>query len=169
MPDDVLYCVEPLKLAAEQIDYSVDEDSTTTYFWMLFGVMMMFYFFGCAYMERYKPAYGHETGATIIFGVMLSLILYAIEGDSLAATFHFKHGLFFNIFLPPIIFNAGFSMHKKMFFRNLGNVSMFGLVVTLLCFCIYSAASIFLIKMGLTMTNYEALNKDLPTPGEENP
>jgi len=89
MPDDVLYCVEPLKLAAEQIDYSVDEDSTTTYFWMLFGVMMMFYFFGCAYMERYKPAYGHETGATIILGVILSLILYAIQGDSLATTFHF--------------------------------------------------------------------------------
>ena len=168
MSDDVLYCVDPL-LSTDLPGSSEEGGHTNIYFWMLFSVMMMFFFFGCAFIEKYKPAYGHETGATIIFGVMLSLILYAIEGDSLAATFHFKHGLFFNIFLPPIIFNAGFSMHKKMFFRNLGNVSMFGLVVTLLCFCIYSAASIFLIKMGLTMTNYEALNKDLTIPGEENP
>jgi len=125
---------------------------------MLFSVLMMFFFFGCALIEKYKPKYGHETGYTIILGIIFSLILYAIEGDSLADTFQFKQGLFFNIFLPPIIFNSGFNMQKKMFFRNLGNVSMFGLVVTLLCFCIYSAATIFLIRMGLTMTNYDALN-----------
>jgi NhaP-type Na+/H+ or K+/H+ antiporter len=61
-------------------------------------------------------------------------------------------------------------MQKKMFFRNFGNVSMFGLIVTLFCFVIYSSASVFLIKGIMPMMyNYTALNADEEIPGEENP
>jgi NhaP-type Na+/H+ or K+/H+ antiporter len=116
-----------------------------------------------AIIEKYKPAYGHETCATIVVGVFISLILYASLGSSEAARFQFKPNLFFNFFLPPIVFNAGFTMHKKMFFKNLGNVAMFGLVVTLVCFIIYSLLAIFLFKgIGVTMKNPLALNSGVP-------
>jgi NhaP-type Na+/H+ or K+/H+ antiporter len=136
---------------------------------MCFSVLMMFFFVCCAAIETYKPRFGHETGYTIILGIIMSLLIYAIVGDEVAHTFHFSQGLFFNIFLPPIIFNSGFNMQKKMFFRNLGNVSMFGLVVTLCCFIMYSAATIFVIKtLQPSMTDYSALNQgielDVPNP-----
>lgn len=46
-------------------------------------------------------------------------------------------------------------MRKKKFFANLGNVALFGLVVTLVCFVIYSALAYIVIKnFGLEMINY---------------
>jgi len=41
--------------------------------------------------------------------------------------------------LPPLVFNSGFSMRRKKFFENIGNIIIFGLFVTLVCFAIYSA------------------------------
>lgn len=121
---------------------------------------MLFFFVMSAIIEKYKPEYGHETCATIIVGVFISLILYASLGASQASRFQFKPNLFFNFFLPPIIFNSGFTMHKKMFFKNLGNVAMFGLVVTLVCFIIYSLLAVLLLKgIGIMMKNpYAASN-----------
>ena len=52
--------------------------------------------------------------------------------------------------LPPLVFNSGFSMRRKKFFENLGNIMIFGLVVTLVCFVIYSAASVGAITMNST-------------------
>ena len=115
---------------------------------------MLFFFVMSAIIEKYKPQYGHETCATIVVGVFISLILYASLGTSAAGRFQFKPNVFFNFFLPPIIFNSGFTMHKKMFFKNLGNVAMFGLVVTLVCFVIYSMLAVLLIKgIGVMMKN----------------
>ena len=60
-------------------------------------------------------------------------------------------------------------MRKKKFFSNLGNVAISGLGVTLVCFILYSAAGIALIKMGPIMSNYFDLNNDIVDPNEENP
>jgi NhaP-type Na+/H+ or K+/H+ antiporter len=50
-------------------------------------------------------------------------------------------------------------MRKKKFFANLGNVALFGLVVTLVCFVIYSAMAYIVINhFGLMMTNYYDIN-----------
>lgn len=115
---------------------------------------MLFFFVGSAIIEKLKPRYGHETGYTIIFGVVISLIIYASVNDRVANTFQFSSNLFFNFFLPPIIFNSGFTMRKKKFFNNLGNVAIFGLGVTLVCFVIYSALSVVIKNMEPTIYNY---------------
>jgi len=54
------------------------EGKGNLYFLMTFIVMMLFFFIGSALIEKYKPTYGHETCYTILFGVSISLILYAI-------------------------------------------------------------------------------------------
>ena len=88
---------------------------------------------------------------------MLSLILYKILGPDRAEQYSFKQDFFFDFLLPPIILNSGFNMRRKKFFQNLGNVAIFGLCVTFVCFTIYSVASYNVIKAGtIEMVNYHA-------------
>ncbi|KAH1243689.1 Sodium/hydrogen exchanger 2 [Glycine max] len=54
---------------------------------------------------------------------------------------HFED-LFFIYLLPPIIFNAGFQVKKKQFFRNFMTIMLFGAVGTLISFCIISLGAI---------------------------
>jgi NhaP-type Na+/H+ or K+/H+ antiporter len=100
--------------------------------------------------------------------MVISLILYAIKGNELVDTWKFSSDMFFNWFLPPIVLNAGFNMYKQKFFENLGNVGIFGVCVTFVCFGLYSVMSVLLLKWEPTMSNYYALNHNEPTE-EENP
>ena len=52
------------------------------------------------------------------------------------------------------MFNAGFSMKRKKFFENFGNIMIFGLVVTFVCFTLYSIGSYYVQRLGLYMHNY---------------
>ncbi len=42
----------------------------------------------------------------------------------------FNAEIFFNVLLPPIIFNAGYGMHRKHFFDNFGAIVLFALLGT---------------------------------------
>ena len=50
-------------------------------------------------------------------------------------------------------------MRRKKFFQNIGNIMIFGLCVTFVCFTIYSVVSFVCIKYGnLQMVNYNLNN-----------
>ena len=140
-------------------DQILAEEKLTQSFYITFLFMLLFFFVTGAAIEKYKPAFGHETCATLILGVIVSLFLWLCEKTNDTGTFTFKQSFFFNFFLPPIIFNSGFNMRKKRFFQNLGNVALFGLVVTLVCFVVYSLITVACIKgLDLQMYNYYDLN-----------
>ena len=102
------------------------EDSTQTIlFYVTFMSMMLFFFICSALIEKHKPSVGHETTYTILAGIALSVLLFysTPRAPQTAGTFTFKPNFFFNIFLPPIVFNSVFNMRKKMFFKNLGIIN----------------------------------------------
>ena len=52
-------------------------------------------------------------------------------------------------------------MRRKKFFQNIGNIAIFGLGVTFVCFALYSAASYLAVQyVNLEMTNYSLTNSD---------
>ena len=117
--------------------------------------MMVLFFIGAGIVEKYKPPVCHETGLVLLCGIAFSFIYYAAKGSSERDVFRFSQGVFFDFFLPPIIINSGYNMRRKKFFQNLGNVAIFGLGVTFVCFALYSVMTWLFISNGLfSMSNY---------------
>lgn len=50
-------------------------------FYCVLVVTMLFFFVAAASNERHKWKVGHQTSFTIIFGVIVALILWAVFGD----------------------------------------------------------------------------------------
>lgn len=116
---------------------------------------MLFFFIVSGAQEKFHPSIGHETSYTIILGIIISLILwFSTPTSSIADHFKFNSNFFLNFMLPPLIFNSGYTMHKKKFFENLGNISIFGLCTTIVCFIIYGIGGVAIINIGIEMTNY---------------
>jgi NhaP-type Na+/H+ or K+/H+ antiporter len=91
-------------------------------------------------------------------------VLWYFLGEAKTKDFAFNHETFFNFFLPPIIFKAGYTMRKRTFFENLGNTAMFGVGATFICFAIYSLLTwVLVFKMDLQMTNHYARKKHIDT------
>uniref|UniRef100_A0A4D5RPA5 Sodium/hydrogen exchanger n=1 Tax=Ixodes scapularis TaxID=6945 RepID=A0A4D5RPA5_IXOSC len=71
-----------------------------------------------------------------------------VESKKLNQKATFDPEIFFNIILPPIIFNAGYSLKRKFFFRNLGTIMTYAFVgTTISCFVVGVILYSFLLLM----------------------
>ncbi|XP_074577559.1 sodium/hydrogen exchanger 1-like [Curcuma longa] len=88
----------------------------------------------------------NESITALVIGVCTgAVILLTTKGKS-SHIFVFSEDLFFIYLLPPIIFNAGFQVKKKQFFRNFMTIMLFGAVGTLISFFIISFGVVALFK-----------------------
>ncbi|KAL5004613.1 hypothetical protein ScPMuIL_018069 [Solemya velum] len=77
-----------------------------------------------------------ESCLLIILGTILGAIIYSTGLDGSLPTF-FSPTQFFIYLLPPIILEAAFSLHDRVFAENLGSVLIFAVIGTILsCFFI---------------------------------
>nr|NP_001291231.1 uncharacterized protein LOC105124949 [Populus euphratica]ACU01854.1 Na+/H+ exchanger 3 [Populus euphratica] len=80
----------------------------------------------------------NESITALIIGVGTGIVILLISGGKSSRLLVFSEDLFFIYLLPPIIFNAGFQVKKKQFFRNFMTIILFGAVGTLICCAIIS-------------------------------
>lgn len=120
-------------------------------------------------MEKMHFKFGHETGMIIVVGIVISLIIRSVEKVELREDIEsFPDELFFDVFLPLIIFATGYNMRRKNFFENITNISKFGLLGTFLTFVFYSLMTWSLFQIpGLVIDyRYFEWNDDPSIPAE---
>ncbi|XP_027121139.1 sodium/hydrogen exchanger 2-like [Coffea eugenioides] len=88
----------------------------------------------------------NESITALIIGVCTGVVILLISGGTSSHLLVFSEDLFFIYLLPPIIFNAGFQVKKKQFFRNFITIMLFGALGTLISFVIISLGAIGFFK-----------------------
>lgn len=110
-------------------------------------------------MEEFQ--YISESVTAIILGFCTGIIVLVASNGASSHVLQFNEELFFIYLLPPIIFNAGFQVKKKQFFRNFIAIMLYGVIGVFISFAIISAGCKFTFpKFGLdklTIGDYLAL------------
>lgn len=103
----------------------------------------------------------NESITALILGLCAGFVVLVCTKGTNSHILQFDEELFFIYLLPPIIFNAGFQVKKKQFFRNFVAIVLFGVIGVFISFAIIAAGSglIFpLFKLeGLELRDYMAL------------
>eukprot|EP00727_Mastigamoeba_balamuthi_P000412 m51a1_g10368 putative sodium hydrogen exchanger 3 (575) ;mRNA; f:89838-92697 len=91
----------------------------------------------------------HESTAVLVFGALCGAAAHSVS--SLAAG-RVPESLFsewfYKVLFPPIIFNAGFTMKKRMFMRNIGTISLFAVFATVVQAVVFGVALYYLPGVG---------------------
>jgi sodium/hydrogen exchanger 8 len=78
------------------------------------------------WLKRKKFMYLHEAGVATIIGILISGLLELTGlSDDLKPVTRLNVDVFLLFLLPPIIFESGYSMDKKPFFKNFGGILMY--------------------------------------------
>nr|BAB56105.1 Na H-antiportor [Petunia x hybrida] len=88
----------------------------------------------------------NESITALVIGSCTGIVILLISGGKNSHILVFSEDLFFIYLLPPIIFNAGFQVKKKSFFRNFSTIMLFGALGTLISFIIISLGAIGIFK-----------------------
>ncbi|XP_015889292.3 sodium/hydrogen exchanger 3 [Ziziphus jujuba] len=92
----------------------------------------------------------NESITALSIGLCTGVVILLSTGGRSSHLLVFSEELFFIYLLPPIIFNAGFQVKKKHFFRNFMTIMLFGAIGTLISFGIISLGAIhFFQKMNI--------------------
>ncbi|THU50452.1 hypothetical protein C4D60_Mb06t20370 [Musa balbisiana] len=88
----------------------------------------------------------NESITALVIGLCTGCVILLTTRGKSSHILVFSEDLFFIYVLPPIIFNAGFQVKKKQFFRNFMTIMLFGAVGTLISFIIISLGAIGLFR-----------------------
>ncbi|MCD9641752.1 Sodium/hydrogen exchanger 2 [Datura stramonium] len=88
----------------------------------------------------------NESIAALMIGLCTGVVILLISGGKNSHIFMFSEDIFFIYLLPPIIFNAGFRVKKKQFFRNFMTIMLFGALGTLISFITISLGAIGIFR-----------------------
>ncbi|KAF8999849.1 Sodium/hydrogen exchanger family-domain-containing protein [Cyathus striatus] len=93
--------------------------------WSLFLVciLLILSLWTSYYLQIKRIRAVHETLVSIFAGMAVGLIVRLAPGTMIREMLTFKHTLFFNLLLPPIILNSGYELKQEIFSATSGRLS----------------------------------------------
>jgi len=100
----------------------------------------------------------NESITALLLGLCTGVVVLISSNGQSSHVLKFDEELFFIYLLPPIIFNAGFQVKKKEFFRNFIAIMLFGVIGVFISFAVISTGSWYLFpKLGLNLSMRDIL------------
>ncbi|OWM74126.1 sodium/hydrogen exchanger 2-like isoform X1 [Punica granatum] len=97
----------------------------------------------------------NESITALVIGLCTGVVILLTTRWKSSHLLVFSEDVFFIYLLPPIIFNAGFQVKKKQFFRNFMTIMLFGAVGTLISFFIISLGAMYILNKLLNISALE--------------
>ncbi|CAN0855950.1 Sodium/hydrogen exchanger 2 [Linum grandiflorum] len=102
----------------------------------------------------------NESITALFIGVCTGVVILLVSKGKSSRLLVFSEELFFIYLLPPIIFNAGFQVKKKQFFRNFLTITLFGAIGTLISTGVITAAIGAIFSATDSVCTLQVLNQD---------
>ncbi|KAH8490977.1 hypothetical protein H0E87_023202 [Populus deltoides] len=90
--------------------------------------------------------WANESITALLLGLCAGGVVLLVRKGESSHLLKFSEDLFFLYLLPPIIFNAGFQVKKKRFFKNFSTILLFGIFGTVISFCIISLGVFWIFR-----------------------
>jgi len=101
-------------------------------------------------LQEKRIGYLPESGASMLIGMIVGGIIRAvITNEAEMELIKFNPLIFFFVLLPPIIFEAGFTLKKKRFFNNIVAISLYAVVGTFISTFVVGFLTYICALMGL--------------------
>ncbi|XP_062084674.1 sodium/hydrogen exchanger 1-like isoform X2 [Humulus lupulus] len=135
----LLEAVPPLQLSSSSYLNSSTVIALTVFFALLCVCIII------GHLLEQNP-WVNESITALLLGLCAGGVVLLVRKSESSRLLMFSEDLFFLYLLPPIIFNAGFQVKKKQFFKNFSTILLFGVFGTIISFCIITLGAFLLFK-----------------------
>eukprot|EP00727_Mastigamoeba_balamuthi_P011828 m51a1_g7268 putative sodium hydrogen exchanger 3 (584) ;mRNA; r:210090-212502 len=140
------------------------ERSATLFLVVLTGTLILAVLVSIAFSTLRALSWLHESIAVMLMGTLVGLVAHLVlrktESYLVVEEESFSRA-FYTALFPPIIFNAGFTMKKRMFMSNLGTILVYAVVGTVVSMLVIGMLLWAIVEtlrpMGLHLSLVECL------------